>query len=72
MGFGVSQTGQLRSANGDKRKAKAVLHICEDDYDAALKVAQHKLKPWYKRILGRTIVPAGIEAFYGLHDPVRL
>lgn len=52
VGFGVGEAGQLKLSNGDKAKAKQVLHICEDDYDAAIKAAQHKAKPWYRRILG--------------------
>lgn len=48
--FADRQTGQLDKANADKSAARAILLSCEEYEAKALKEAQRRVKPWYKRI----------------------
>lgn len=50
VNFAVGEAGQVNNANSDKEKGKRVLHICEDENEQAVKDAQRRVKPWYKRI----------------------
>lgn len=48
--FGDRQTGQLDKANADKVGAGRMLKTCREWQDRALKDAQRRNSPWYKRI----------------------
>lgn len=50
VGFAVGEAGQKEIDSRDKRLAKKVLHVCEDETKDAFDRAARRAKPWYKRI----------------------
>ena len=50
VNFGLAQTGQLVIANDDKRKARHVQKVCEDETAIGFEKARRKMLPWYRKI----------------------
>jgi hypothetical protein len=57
VGFGVAEAGQKEQDTRDKALARKVLHVCEDETQAAHDRAARRAKPWYKRIFSQVLIP---------------